>query len=317
MKNNRINSKIIVFLILGIFGYFGIAYCFQKEKLLQFLPPILLLTLENATGEPLREYKGKLPVLFVHGRGGSSEAFRIFEQHFIDNGYPANFIRAIDLYPNDGSNIEAAEQQIEPFVENFLSDVNNFLAEERNKEVKINKVDIVAHSMGSLSSRWYAVKVRPERVRRWISLAGPNHGNNLGCPGEENTGKAELCPAFAQTIEESFLQFSLNGSPKPDVDETPYGLGNDSIGVKRIFPTNSNQIVFFTIRTNYDEWISPVETVILDGCGGINFEGLENFPFKETSPGNFLHLNNVGHDQLLYDEATINFVIRILQTGYQ
>ncbi|MFD0345450.1 esterase/lipase family protein [Kitasatospora aburaviensis] len=43
-----------------------------------------------------------------------------------------------------------------------------------------DRVDIVAHSLGSLPSRWY---VRfgggAAKVGHWISLAGPNHGTTV------------------------------------------------------------------------------------------------------------------------------------------
>jgi triacylglycerol lipase len=43
-----------------------------------------------------------------------------------------------------------------------------------------SKVDIVSHSMGGLSSRYYLKNLGgTANVDQWISLAGPNHGTNI------------------------------------------------------------------------------------------------------------------------------------------
>ena len=42
-------------------------------------------------------------------------------------------------------------------------------------------MDILAHSMGSLNSRWYVKFVAggQEKVDDWVSFGGPNHGTEL------------------------------------------------------------------------------------------------------------------------------------------
>jgi len=47
-----------------------------------------------------------------------------------------------------------------------------------------SSVDIITHSMGSLSSRYYAKFLNgDENIDAWVSLAGANHGTNwaYGC----------------------------------------------------------------------------------------------------------------------------------------
>src|SRR5436190_18789359 len=40
-----------------------------------------------------------------------------------------------------------------------------------------SKVDIISHSMGGLSSRWYVKFLGgDQKVDDWVSLGGPNHG---------------------------------------------------------------------------------------------------------------------------------------------
>jgi len=88
--------------------------------------------------------------------------------HFLVNrGYPSEYLLAIDLVPNDGANVYAAEQFIGPAVERLTSTARTA----RDKHGLLpgsEKVDIVAHSMGAFSSRWYVAKIAPRRVRTWV-----------------------------------------------------------------------------------------------------------------------------------------------------
>jgi pimeloyl-ACP methyl ester carboxylesterase len=231
------------------------------------------------------------------------------------SGYPPSFLRAIDLYPKDAPNVLAAENQIAPYVEKFLEDVNNEIRRGGSQTTAKTKVDIVAHSMGGMSSRWYVAKIRPDRVRVWISLAGPNHGSDANCPGLPGSGKREQCPANAASSAQSPLQYQLNGGPGPDVDETPYGLGTEASGVKRIPPDDRRRIAYFTMRTNNDKFISPINSTIIDGAGGIPLTLPRSVPATETTPGNFLLENHVGHDEMTWDPAVYQLIRHILQAA--
>jgi len=46
----------------------------------------------------------------------------------INSGYPPEYLEAIQLVPNNGPNIPAAEEQIAPAIETFLDSINTFLA---------------------------------------------------------------------------------------------------------------------------------------------------------------------------------------------
>ncbi|MFW6180281.1 MAG: esterase/lipase family protein, partial [Spirochaetota bacterium] len=173
----------------------------------------------------------RTPVLFVHGYEMSSTTFNTLVGYLEQEGYPPILLRAIDLVPDDGSNITAAEQQIAPAVEQLLDDVNQYLADNKPALAPKARVDLVSHSMGGLSTRWYASQVTggAQRVRSWVSLAGANHGSSIEEFADESTeGEQEMYPAFAESEAESLVQYTLNGAPyDPDVDETPYGLGTD------------------------------------------------------------------------------------------
>jgi pimeloyl-ACP methyl ester carboxylesterase len=257
----------------------------------------------------------KNPLFLVHGYGMSAKSWQPLITYLKEkSGYPSQFLRAIQLVPNDDSNIHAAENQIKPAIEVFLKDVNEFLAQNHPNIPQKTKINLISHSMGGLSSRWYTAKVRPDRVRKWISLAGANHGTNDVCPLRFiSPGADDLCPAYAKNEQESFVQYSLNGAPKvPDVDETPYGLGGDSTGVASIPPGENRRVLYITISTTDDEWIDPDDSVSLDGAGGLEIPIPPDLPAKIISSGNILMTNGVRHDSMLQDSDTMKLVGIIL-----
>jgi pimeloyl-ACP methyl ester carboxylesterase len=250
------------------------------------------------------------PVFFVHGHGVNKDIWDTMIADLIASGYPSEFLEAIQLVPNNGANIPAAEEQIAPAIEAFLDSINSFLASNYPDIPAKRKVDLVSYSMGSLSSRWYAAKVRPDRVHKWISLAGANHGTDFACSfPPSDPSRDDMCPAYATSEQESLIQFTLNGAPFVlDVDETPYGIGDDSSGVTVVPPDQDRRILYVTIRTSPDNLIDPDDSPILDGAGGVQLTIPGDLPATMTSEGNFLMTNGVGHDPMLSAPETIRLV---------
>ena len=241
----------------------------------------------------------KTPVFFVHGLGCNVKYWGSMISHLQNAGYAKQFLRTIQLEPGEGSNIMHAEKLIAPAIEDFLKSVNDFLALNTPELPPKVKVDIIAHSMGAVSTRWYCAKVRPERVRTWISLTGANHGSNAGCAWK-TPGPRETCPAFAKNEKLSYLQFTLNGKPFiPDVDETPFGIGADSPGVDSVPPDENRRILYVSIRIDPDKWIKPEDSAILDGTGGNNFTIPQHIEAVETSAGNILMPKCTDHDGIV------------------
>jgi len=272
---------------------------------------ISLLFFQSVPVDAAPDYT-KTPVFFVHGHGLNANSWATMISSLTDAGYPPEYLEAIQLVPNDGANIPAAEEQIAPAIETFLDSINTFLAVNYPAIPLNTKVNLVSHSMGSMSSRWYAARVRPDRVHKWVSLAGANHGTNDLC-GFPEGGADDLCPAYATSELDSFIQFTLNGAPfVADVDETPYGIGQDSPGVVSVPSDQNRQILYVTIRTSPDIWIDPEDSVILDGTGGVQIPIPGDLPATMTSEGNFLMTNGVGHDPMLSDPETMRLVKIIL-----
>ena len=118
------------------------------------------------------------PILFVHGWGvqsigvgGSALTFETYVNWFHNKkGYPYSHLYNW-AYNTSQSNVTTAQE--------IATRVNNLLLTS-----KASKVDIVTHSMGGLSSRYYLKKLGgTSKVEDWVSLGGPNHG----------TSKASFC----------------------------------------------------------------------------------------------------------------------------
>ena len=105
------------------------------------------------------------PILFVHGWSESASLWNTMIGRFEKDGYAKSALSAYS-YNTATSNKTLAETEVKSRVETLLK--NNPGA---------TKVDIVAHSMGSLNTRWYIKFVGGEaKVDDWVSLGGPNHG---------------------------------------------------------------------------------------------------------------------------------------------
>jgi hypothetical protein len=285
--------------------------CAIRFKLINvclFLNILLLFSCETKKIEIIPDYN-KNPVILIHGLGLDSTSWSDLKRFLIKSGYPPAYIKAVDLKPNDGANISAAENQIAPAVEALIQSLNELKIPESKK---IAKVDIVSHSMGALSSRWYTAKMRPERVRIWISLAGANHGSDVACK-LNSPGASDSCPAFAKHAKDSLIQVELNGGlGNPNIDETPFGIGLDKDQVKRIPPQQDKKILYFTMRIEPDKWIKPESSAEIDGASGVDIKIPKSVSAVETSNGNFLLEKCDDHDGITKCKDSMELVLYLL-----
>ena len=278
----------------------------------RLLPAMLLLPLFlglAASSEPA-DY-ARAPVLFVHGHGLSSADWRPLIEYLAANGYAREYLHGVDIVPNTMANAQAATSVIAPAVDSLLARAKTAAQRAGYRGEVPRRLDIVSHSMGVVSSRWYAAKLRPERVRTWIGLAGANHGTQALCPFQDEASR-EMCPAFASNARTHALQVALNGTERERVDETPYGLGPDRPAVPRIPPDGTRSILYLTVRVEPDDWIQPERSALLDGAGGVPIRVPAGVPVRETSPGNFLFQEQVGHDPLLLHPDLLRLVAAML-----
>lgn len=164
------------------------------------------------------------PILFVHGWSGSASNWNTMIERFEEDGWPSSYLRAYS-YNTSQSNKTDAETVVKSEVE------------ELKKATGAEKVDIVAHSMGSLNSRWYVkfVEGGEANVDDWVSLGGPNHGTEAAnfC---FSTACSEMRPGS------KFLK-ELNAG-----DETPGAVN------------------YGTWWSPCDEFINPHSSVLLEGA---------------------------------------------------
>jgi triacylglycerol lipase len=164
------------------------------------------------------------PILFVHGWSGSASNWNTMKARFEKDGYPASHLLAYS-YSTSTSNKTTGETEVKARVEQLLASTG------------ASKVDILAHSMGSLNSRWYLkfVPGAQEKVDDWVSFGGPNHGTSLA-----NACFSTTC--VEMRIGSKFLT-ELNAG-----DETP------------------GAVTYGTWWSPCDEFINPDESVILSGA---------------------------------------------------
>jgi pimeloyl-ACP methyl ester carboxylesterase len=281
-----------------------------------WLPLLVLFGVPGVVAsEPPQDYT-RTPVLFVHGYYSYPGVWRELMEYLARNGYPREYLHAVTITPNTMGNAQAASNAIAPAVLSLLSWSQAAARKAGFQRQAPQKVDIVSHSMGSVSSRWYAVKLHPERVRRFISLAGANHGSDVLCRNRDSAAR-DLCPAFASDARRNPVQLALNGTAGAPVDETPYGVAADRQGIPRIPPDGARRIAYFTVRVEPDEWIKPERSTILDGAGGLSLTLPLDIPLQETSPGNFVFYGEfpsrgqADHDSLI-DHPALHRLAAIL-----
>jgi triacylglycerol lipase len=106
------------------------------------------------------------PVIFIHGILGDGWNWSPMIDDFVADGWQRDRLYAWSYDWTASNEVTAGK---------LAAKVDQVLA-----ETGASKVDILAHSMGSLSSRWYIKFLGGgAKVGHWVSLAGPNHGSVL------------------------------------------------------------------------------------------------------------------------------------------
>ncbi len=162
------------------------------------------------------------PILFVHGWSGNGGQWNTMVARFKADGWTDAQLMAFS-YNTSQSNATTAQE--------ISTRVNQLLTTNG-----ATKVDIITHSMGGLSSRYYARNLGGDtRIDAWVSLGGPNHGTSTA-----NTCFSTACTEMR--VGSTFLA-ALNSG-----DETP--------GLPR----------YGTWWSGCDEIINPDDSVLLSGA---------------------------------------------------
>lgn len=125
-----------------------------------------LLALVLGTAGPVQAAATeKQPILFVHGYGSDASTWNTMVANFTAAGYIA-----LELFPISYS---SAQTNVDIAAE-LAVHVDDIRA-----QTGWETIDVVTHSMGGLSSRYYLKNLGgTDYVDEWVSLGGPNHGTN-------------------------------------------------------------------------------------------------------------------------------------------
>jgi len=182
----------------------------------------------------------KIPVLFVHGYfAGPGMTWDTMVGRFKDDGCPDSHLMAPEFNDRTGCNPEHGRQI------SFWVDVLT----ERTGSPYVN---IVAHSMGGLDTRYYIRYLCGyRRVKHVVTLGGAHHGTITACAEPVSCGADSMCRGTSMDswTENPFL-VQINSC-----DETP---GND--------------VMYTSVWSDYDEIIIPQESSIIDGAENIELD---------------------------------------------
>ena len=163
--------------------------------LAMLLPLLVLLAAPSSAAKPTAPVVANRPILFVHGWNSSAVTWDTMVANFKAAGWTDAELNRWS-YTTSQSNATTA-QEIATRVAGIRAATG------------VDKVDVIAHSMGSLSSRYYLKNMGGDLVvDDWISLGGPNHG----------TDTASFCFSTAcseMRIGSSFLAALNSGDESP------------------------------------------------------------------------------------------------------
>ncbi|GAB2506731.1 esterase/lipase family protein [Nocardiopsis aegyptia] len=181
------------------------------------------------------------PIIFVHGFAGKGEQWSTMRASLVESGYPADRLHVFS-YDWLRSNRTIADR-----LSAYTDDVRGRHGADR--------VHLVSHSMGGLSTRWYIKHLGGDRtVDQWISIGGPNNGTDIA-----NLCTSLITPCAEMRHGSRFLTELNSGDPTPG----PVG--------------------YTTFRSPCDLVISPYDSTSLDGADNIRTGCVEHISLMWNS----------------------------------
>ncbi|MDH5588779.1 MAG: hypothetical protein OEZ65_03270 [Gemmatimonadota bacterium] len=165
--------------------------------------------------------QAEVPVLLVPGWFDTERDLAALRIRLISAGWPPDRVETITFAQPTGSNRSHADE-----LERAIAELTGRTGAER--------IDVVAHSMGGLATRWYLLTRGGRRVRRAVFLGSPHHGTYA-----------------------AYLAWGQGGS-----DMEPESPFLDTLNAAPPVPPEVEAI---TIRTPLDTRILPGESATLPG----------------------------------------------------
>lgn len=170
------------------------------------------------------------PVLFIHGINGNASSWATLRARLVDAGWPATRLVAKTFPdPSMGCNLDNAS-----LVSTWVAELQTATGAAR--------VDLVAHSMGTLSSRYYMKNIGGSaHVGTYVTLGGMHHGLSSPCLSPLNVCVwKELCstgPYVAQLN-------SAPVTPGPARWVSIYSTGDTTVPADSSYLDGGENIVF-------------------------------------------------------------------------
>jgi triacylglycerol lipase len=185
---------------------------------------VLGLSPMHAANESAAADYPKVPILMVHGLGGSSSGWTTMETKLKSAGYPAELLFTVDVADNSTMCATSHITDIHDAIESIVA------------QTGYTQVDVIGHSRGGTDLYSYMrYSNGANRVRNWISLAG---ANNYNCNSTYGTPPAD--PTLgAQTLYTSI--YSPDDGLVPESWSIIQGANNIEVaGVSHLqFPTSA------------------------------------------------------------------------------
>ena len=124
---------------------------------------------------PLEVYRA--PILMVHGLWGSTSSFETIDNYIETNSYQLPLLTLRADYESTNDYYFAINQFVVP------SGINVLLNRARSLNISTGKVDVIAHSMGGLISRYYLQSQAYQQkkdIHKLITLNTPHSGSPWG-----------------------------------------------------------------------------------------------------------------------------------------
>lgn len=135
------------------------------KKVTGLLALLSLLLLPSTITPPAARALVHDPILFVHGWNSNSSTWTTMIGRFQADGWTSAELNNWSYNTSQSNAITA--QEIQAKVDQILAATG------------ATKVDIISHSMGGLSSRYYSKNLGgSSKIDEWVSLGGPNHGTD-------------------------------------------------------------------------------------------------------------------------------------------
>ncbi|ATL25233.1 lipase family alpha/beta hydrolase [Streptomyces formicae] len=199
----------------------------KRARGLVLLIAALLASAAAVTSAPASASAGAAhtPVVFVHGYNADPGVWGSLRDELKASGYTDD-----ELYSWGYDTSQSVNETLSGRLADYVAQVR--------ARTGADRVDLVAHSFGSLVTRWY-VKFGggAAEVDHWVSLAGPNHG----------TATAWACALWSQACRD-MTPGSYVVKKLAEGDETP------------------GTVAYATWWSNCDEVINPDDSVPLGGA---------------------------------------------------